>query len=155
MPPAYCDLKLLDSNIKRSLIIMRGWGRTCEGVTRHLGDHKTKYFPKKYKSNSASAFHHIFCWARLHLNWRNAWLQFLIFTSPSLLQRLGSSICSFLTPSGLGNVRNSVCQLCLGEMHVGGLTCSTCHTCHMSQAERVIFTWLRMWDKLMIVAKEQ
>ena len=34
----------------------------------------------------------------------------------------------------LGNVRNSVSQLCLGEMHVGpcgGLTCWTCHSCHI------------------------
>ena len=33
----------------------------------------------------------------------------------------------------LGNVRNSVSQLCLGEMQVGpcgGWTCWTCHSCH-------------------------
>ena len=75
---------------------MRGWGRTCEGVTRHSGDYKTKYYFRK-KIMYIGLY-------TIHVNWLdsdaldmkqcNAWLTFFIFTSPSLLQMLGSTICS-------------------------------------------------------------
>lgn len=50
-------------------------------------------------------------------------------------------------PACLGNVRNSVSQLCLGEMHVGPCGGVTCWTCHMSHSlSLVIFTWPMHWE---------
>ena len=100
---------------------MRGWGRTCEGVTRHLGDHKTKYLPKNINQTVHIAFHIIFCWAKLHLKWRNAWLQFLIFTSPSLLQGLGTNICSLLDSKWPGWCEEFGFTIMFGWEACGGL----------------------------------
>ena len=67
------------------------------------------------------AFHIIFCWAKLHLKWRNAWLQFLIFTSPSLLQGLGTNICSLLDSKWPGWCEEFGFPIMFGWEACGGL----------------------------------